>query len=108
VENEWCLVSVRFQQESLSVFKKGGCPLSPRIRVRFQQELLSVFSKNECPFWTRICTKKDVRDFLKLMSKEILTHSSAKEIIECHINPYTANERRKLIIGKLEQIVDLV
>ena len=52
--------------------------------------------------------KKDVRDFLKLMSKEILTHSSANEIIECHINPYTANERRKLIIGKLEQIVDLV
>ena len=52
--------------------------------------------------------KDDVRDFLKLMSKEILTHSSANEIIECHINPYTANERRKLIIEKLEQIVNLV
>jgi hypothetical protein len=50
VENEWFLVSVRFQQESLSAIKRGGCPLSPRIRVRFQQELLSAFSKNCCPF----------------------------------------------------------
>jgi len=38
------------------------------------------------------------------MSTEILAHPSVNEIIECHINPFTADERRKLIIDKLEQI----
>ncbi len=46
----------------------------------------------------------NVRDFLKQMSTEILAHPSVNEIIECHINPFTADERRKLIIDKLEQI----
>ncbi|MCB0497522.1 MAG: nucleotidyl transferase AbiEii/AbiGii toxin family protein [Cyclobacteriaceae bacterium] len=51
--------------------------------------------------------KGDVQLFLKEMSKEILTHSSRNEIIECHINPITANERRKLVIGKLEKILEI-
>lgn len=51
--------------------------------------------------------KKDVRLFLKEMCKEILFHPSQNEIIECHINPFTAKERRKLLICKLEQILEL-
>ena len=50
---------------------------------------------------------KDVQSFLKEMSNVILSHSSLYEIIECHINPYTAAERRDLIIDKLEQIKKL-
>jgi hypothetical protein len=51
--------------------------------------------------------ENDVREFLKDMSKEILSHSSKNEIIECHINPYTMNERRKLIVNKLEEILEI-
>lgn len=47
---------------------------------------------------------EDVKTFLRGMSKEILSHSSRNEIIECHINPFTMEERRKLIIDKLEKI----
>lgn len=49
----------------------------------------------------------DVQIFLKKMSEEILTHSSRDEIIECHINPYTAEERRKLVIKKLREIASI-
>jgi predicted nucleotidyltransferase len=48
---------------------------------------------------------KDVQDFLKEMSNEILNHSSCNEIIECHINPFTANERRDIVIEKLNKIL---
>jgi len=48
-----------------------------------------------------------VQLFLKEMGEEILSHSSRNEIIECHIDPYTMEERRKLIIDKLEKIVEL-
>ncbi len=48
--------------------------------------------------------ENDVQIFLKEMSKQILSHSSRDEIIECHLNPYTIEERRKLIINKLEEI----
>lgn len=48
-----------------------------------------------------------VQTFLKKMSEEILSHSSRNEIIECHINPFTMEERRKLVVDKLEKIIDL-
>ncbi len=47
---------------------------------------------------------QNVQVFLKEMSREILSHSSLHEIIECHINPYTAKERKEFIIDKLKQI----
>ncbi len=47
---------------------------------------------------------KDVQDFLKEMSNEILNHSSRNEIIECHINPFTADERREIVIEKPNEI----
>ena len=45
-----------------------------------------------------------VKDYLKGMSVEILSHLSLHEIIECHINPYTATERKELVIEKLQRI----
>lgn len=51
--------------------------------------------------------ESNVKRFLKTMSKEILSHSSRDEVIACHINPYTATERKELIISKLEQILEL-
>ena len=48
-----------------------------------------------------------VQAFLNEMSNEILTHSSLNEIVECHLNPFEANERGKFIIEILKQIEDL-
>lgn len=45
-----------------------------------------------------------VKTFLKTMSGQILSHPSLNEIIECHINPYTAEQRRKIIVEKLKQM----
>jgi hypothetical protein len=50
---------------------------------------------------------KNVQLFLKEMCNEILSHPSRNEIIECHINPFTANERKELIIEKLKKIEDI-
>jgi predicted nucleotidyltransferase len=47
----------------------------------------------------------DVQGFLKEMSNELLNHTSLYEIIECHINPFTAVERRELVINKLKEII---
>jgi predicted nucleotidyltransferase len=49
--------------------------------------------------------ENDVKLFLKEMSDEILNHSSRNEIIECHINPFTVDERRDIVIEKLEEIL---
>ena len=47
----------------------------------------------------------DVQDFLKEMSNEILNHPSRNEIIECHINPFTVDERREIVIEKLNELL---
>lgn len=47
----------------------------------------------------------DVQDFLREMSREILNHTSRNEIIECHINPFTVDERREIVIEKLNEII---
>lgn len=49
----------------------------------------------------------NAKRFIKLMSKEILSHSSTNEIIECHLNPYTAEVRRKIIIDKPQNIAEM-
>ena len=49
--------------------------------------------------------EEDVQLFLKEMSKEILNHSSRNEIIECHLNPFIVNDRREIVIEKLQQLV---
>ena len=48
----------------------------------------------------------DVQDSLKQMSTEILNHPSRNEIIECHLNPYTAEDRRGIVINKLIEILN--
>jgi hypothetical protein len=50
---------------------------------------------------------KKVQCFLKEMSNEILSHPSCSEIIECHLNPFTLEERKNLIIHKLKKILEL-
>jgi len=55
-----------------------------------------------------ILANKEVQSFLKEMSAEILNHSSCNEIIECRINPFTAQERGKMVIDKLNQILTVV
>ena len=50
---------------------------------------------------------KKVRDYLKEMSYEIMNHDSRNEIIECHINPHAAEDRRKIVTNKLEEIINL-
>ena len=82
---------------------RGG---DPRTSHDFE-DIIYVIDNNRSVVDDVSKAEKDVRGFLKLMSKEIRSHPSVNEIIECHINPFTANERRKLIIGKLRQIEDL-
>ncbi len=48
--------------------------------------------------------EKDVQDFLEEMSNYILSHSSTNEIIECHLSLFSSNERREMVITKLENI----
>ena len=50
---------------------------------------------------------KNVKNFLKEMSHEILSNDSLNEIIECHLNPFTALERRELVIEKLNKIKEI-
>lgn len=47
----------------------------------------------------------DVQEFLKQMSSEILNHTSRNEIIECHINPFTVDERREIVLEKLNEMI---
>lgn len=49
----------------------------------------------------------NVQRFLKEMSKEILSHPSRNEIIECHIAPLTVEDRKQIIISKLERMQQL-
>ncbi len=49
-------------------------------------------------------TDIDVYEFLKEMSHKILSNEYLNEIIECHLNPVTADQRKKIVINKLKQI----
>jgi nicotinamide mononucleotide adenylyltransferase len=49
----------------------------------------------------------DVRSFLKEMSEEILSNPFFDEIVECHLNPFTAEKRKQMIAEKLKQIKEL-
>ena len=48
-----------------------------------------------------------VQSFLKRMSDDILSHFSVNEIIECHLNPLVAKERREIIVEYLKKIKNL-
>ena len=51
-----------------------------------------------------IKSDEDVKRFLREMSDEILSHKYLNEIIECHLDPFTAGERRDIIIERLHKI----
>ncbi len=82
---------------------RGG---DPRMSHDFE-DIIYIIDNNLNLIDDVVNADKDVQTFLKEMSNEILSHSSLYEIIECHINPFTAVERRDLIIDKLEQIKKL-
>ncbi|MEX2597073.1 MAG: nucleotidyl transferase AbiEii/AbiGii toxin family protein [Salibacteraceae bacterium] len=48
-----------------------------------------------------------VRKYLKEMTLEIMSNPSRNEIIECHLNPFTMEGRRQLVVGKLESILKI-
>jgi len=75
----------------------------PRTSHDFE-DIIYVFDNNLNLLEDVSRAEKDVQDFLKEMSKEILSDSSVNEIIECHLNSITEEERSELIIEKLEHI----
>ena len=85
-------------------FKNRGN--DPRMSHDFE-DIIYIIDNNLKVVDDVINADEEVQRFLKEMSKEILFHSSCNEIIECHINPFTMQERRKLIVEKLEEILNL-
>ncbi len=78
----------------------------PRMSHDFE-DIIYIIDNNLNVYEDITKAEKDVQFFLKEMSTKILSHPSRNEIIDCHLNPYIAKERRELIIEKLKQIEDL-
>ena len=85
-------------------FKNRGD--DPRMSHDFE-DIIYILDNNSSILDDIASTDQDVQLFLKEMSKEILSHSSLNEIIECHLNPFEANERREFVIKILKQIEEL-
>ena len=85
---------------------RGG---DPRMSHDFE-DIIYIIDNNLNLVNDVISADAKLRSFLKEMSKEILTHSSRNEIIECHIGSVTMDtmeERREIVINKLEKILEL-
>lgn len=82
---------------------RGG---DPRLSHDFE-DIIYIVDNNLNLVDDVILAEKEVQRFLQGMSEEILSHSSLNEIIECHLNPFTMEERRKHVINKLEEILKL-
>lgn len=83
-------------------FKSRGN--DPRTSHDFE-DIIYILDNNKKVVEDIVKADEDVQIFLKAMSSEILNHSSRNEIIECHINPFTADERRELVLEKLKEII---
>lgn len=83
---------------------RGG---DPRMSHDFE-DILYVIDNNINLIDEVIKADKDVQLFLKEMCQEILNHPAGTEIIECHLNPFTVEERKPLIIEKLESITNKI
>ena len=79
-------------------FKGRGC--DPRVSPDFEDIIYIIDNNKELVADVRNANK-DVQEYLKEMSTEILDHPYRNEIIECHINPFTVEERRAVIVEKL-------
>lgn len=75
----------------------------PRTSPDFEDIIYILDNNSEVVEDTRNA-EKDVQVFLKKMSLEILNHSSRSEIIECHLNPYTADDRKEIVLKKLDSL----
>lgn len=84
-------------------FKSRGS--DPRTSHDFE-DIIYIIDNNEEVVADIQNANKDVQEYLKEMSNEILNHPSRNEIIECHINPYTVHERRAFVIEKLNEILN--
>lgn len=76
----------------------------PRTSPDFE-DIIYILDNNKNIVEDHRLADKKVQVFLKKMSDEILTHPYRDEIIECHINPFTIDERRKIVIEKLNELV---
>jgi predicted nucleotidyltransferase len=76
---------------------RGG---DPRVSPDFEDIIYIIDNNKELVADVRNANK-DVQEYLKEMSTEILDHPYRNEIIECHINPFTVEERRAVIVEKL-------
>ena len=72
------------------------------------EDVIYIIDNNRDLFNDVTQADKEVKNFLKEMSHDILTHPHRNEIIESHLNPVTAEKRRDIIIEKLKQIEILV
>lgn len=85
-----------------AAFKSRGS--DPRTSHDFE-DIIFVLDNNTEVLSDVARSKDNVKEFLKNMSNEILTHSSTNEIIECHLNPLLAVEKREVIKGVLNEIL---
>ncbi len=83
--------------------ERGG---DPRASHDFE-DIIFVLDNNSGLLENILSAGKEVRTFLKKMTGEILSDPYRNEIIECHLNPVTADARRKFIVEKLRQILEL-
>jgi predicted nucleotidyltransferase len=85
-------------------FKNRGT--DPRTSTDFE-DIIYIVDNNLGLIQDVTGAEKDVQMFLKEMSTEILSHQNRDEIIECHLNPYTTGERKKIVFDKLNEILAL-
>jgi predicted nucleotidyltransferase len=83
-------------------FKNRGS--DPRMSHDFE-DIIYVINNNLYLINDVIRANENVQEFLKEMGEEILSHSSRNEIIECHMDPFTMEERREIVISKLKKIL---
>lgn len=82
---------------------RGG---DPRMSHDFE-DIIYVIDNNLELVDDTMRAEEPVRKLLAEMANSILSHPSKDEIIECHLNPFTAKERKQLIMDKLQKIQKL-
>ncbi|MEW4925761.1 hypothetical protein [Algibacter sp. 2305UL17-15] len=78
----------------------------PRLSHDFE-DIIYILDNNLELVDETVKASSEVKNALKTLSVFILEHPNSREIIECHINPITAQERGAFIIETLERISKL-
>lgn len=71
------------------------------------EDIIYILDNNTDVVGSMITSSSEVKIALKILSTFILEHSNSREIIECHINPITAQERGEFITETLQRIIQL-